>query len=370
MTTPQATVTVIGGVDTHKHTHYAAAIDDQGRLLGHREFPATDDGYVTLLSWMRHHGDVHSIGVESTGSFGATLTRALTKAGVDVIEVNRPNRMARRLEGKSDRLDAEHIARAVLGGTATAVPKAKSGTVEVIRTLRVTRASAVKARTQAFNTLWGVMIGAPSPLRDELVVLTKRTLVNRCLRLRPETDEFLSLAHDPARMLTAGIKTALRDLARRWKALDEEIKTLNKQIEALVRAAAPALVELHGVGVEIAGQFLVTAGDNAERIHSEAAFAKLCGVAPQPASSGRTAGRHRLSRSGDRAANSALYIVTIVRMRHHQPTRDYLARRTAEGLTKREVIRCLKRYIAREIYNNLPRANQTNSPAHEIQRAA
>ena len=296
---------------------------------------------MALLTWMHTHGDVQSIGVESTGSFGATLTRALTKAGVDVVEVNRPNRMARHLDGKSDRLDAEHIARAVLGRTSTAIPKTKSGIVEVIRTLRVTRTSAVKARTQAFNTLWGVMIGAPSPLRDELVVLTKRTLVNRCLRLRPETEQFLSLADDPERMLAAGIKTALRGLARRWKMLDEEIKTFNKQIEALVRSAAPALVGLHGVGVEIAGQFLVTAGDNADRIHSEAAFAKLCGVAPQPASSGRTSGRHRLSRSGDRAANSALYIVTIVRMRHHEPTRDYLERRTAEGLTKREIIRCL-----------------------------
>jgi transposase len=370
MATASANVTVIGGVDTHKHTHYAAAIDDQGRLLGHQEFPATDPGYVELLCWMRSHGEVRSIGVESTGSFGATLTRFLTTANVEVIEVNRPNRLARRLDGKSDRLDAEHIARAVLGRTSTAVPKTKSGIVEVIRTLRVTRSSAVKARTQAFNTLWGVMIGAPSPLRDELVVLTKRTLVNRCLRLRPETDDFLSLASAPERMLTAGIKTALRDLARRWKALDDEIKALNKQIEALVKAAAPELVELHGVGVEIAGQFLVTVGDNPERIHSEAAFAKLCGVAPQPASSGRTTGRHRLSRSGDRAANSALYIITIVRMRHHQPTRDYVERRTAEGRTKREIIRCLKRYIAREIYNNLPAAPRAAAPPGELRQAA
>jgi transposase len=283
------------------------------------------------------------------------LTRALTKAGERIVEVNRPNRVARRMDGKSDRLDAEQIARAVLGQTSTATPKTKSGMVEVIRTLRVTRASAVKARTQAFNTLWGVMIGAPSPLRDELVPLTKRTLVNRCLRLRPETDNLLALTGDPDRLLMAAVKTSLRDLARRWKALDTEIKALNRQIEALVRAAAPNLVQLHGVGVEIAGQFLVTAGDNTDRIPTEAAFAKLCGVAPQPASSGRTTGRHRLSRGGDRAANSALYIVTIVRLRHHQPTRDYVDRRTAEGLSKREIIRCLKRYIAREIFANLPR---------------
>lgn len=210
------------------------------------------------------------------------------------------------------------------------------------------------------------MIVAPSPLRDELVVLSKRTLVNRCLRLRPETDDLLSLAENPDRLLTAGVKISLRDLARRWKILDDEVKALNLQIAALVRAAAPELVELHGVGVEIAGQFLVTTGDNAERIHSEAAFAKLCGVAPQPASSGRTTGRHRLSRGGDRAANSALYIVTIVRMRHHQATRDYVERRSAEGLSKREIIRCLKRYIAREVYANLP---QRADPAHLLATA-
>jgi transposase len=348
-------VTVIGGVDTHKNTHYAAALDDHGRLLGHREFPANDRGYEALLAWIKEHGEVVAIGVESTGSFGATLTRFLTANAVRVVEVNRPNRLARHMDGKSDRLDAEQIARAVLGQTSTATPKAKSGMVEVIRTLRVTRSSAVKARTSAFNTLWGVMIGAPSPLRDELVVLGKKTLVNRCLRLRPESEDLLALATDPDRLLMGAVKTALRDLARRWKSLDEEVKTLNKQIETLVRAAAPDLLELHGVGVEIAGQFLVTAGDNADRIRNEAAFAKLCGVAPQPASSGRTSGRHRLSRGGDRAANSALYIVTIVRLRHHQPTRDYVERRTAEGLSKREIIRCLKRYIAREVYANLPR---------------
>ncbi len=272
-------VCVIGGVDTHKHTHYAAAIDDQGRLLGHREFPASDLGYQALLEWMHGYGDVQTIGVESTGSFGATLTRALTKAGVRVVEVNRPNRAARRMDGKSDRLDAEQIARAVLGQTSTATPKTKSGTVEVIRTLRVTRASAVKARTQALNTLWGVMIGAPSPLRDELVVLTKRTLVNRCSHLRPDSTELLALLDSPERLLMTATKTALRDLARRWKNLDEEIKTLNQHIESLVRAIAPQLVNLHGVGTELAGQFLVTAGDNTDRIHTEAAFAKLCGVA-------------------------------------------------------------------------------------------
>ncbi len=219
--------------------------------------------------------------------------------------------------------------------------------------LRVTRSSAVKARTQAFLTLHGIMIGSPPPLRDELVKLSKRTLVQRCAGLRPETEDLLELMDHPHRLQVAASKRTLRDLARRWLVLDAEVKALDRQIKALVERTAPQLVALFGVGIEVAGQLLVTAGDNSQRIRSEAALAKLCGVAPQPASSGRTTGRHRLSRSGDRAANSALYIVAITRMRHHEPTRTYFARRTAQGLTKREIIRCIKRYIVREVFKAL-----------------
>ncbi|HEX6349684.1 MAG TPA: IS110 family transposase [Candidatus Dormibacteraeota bacterium] len=354
MTNPEADV--IGGVDTHKHAHHAAVIDGNGRLLAAREFLSDAASEADLLAWMRAHGAVRAIGVEGTGFYGASLARFLIGQGQVVVEVNRPNHSARRTDGKSDRLDAEQVARAVLARTATSVPKTRSGAVEVIRILRVTRASAVKSRTQAFLCLHGVVISAPSPLRDELVKLGKRTLVNRCLRLRPDTDDLVEAIGDPDRMLLAGVKRCLRDLARRWKTLDEEVKTLSDQIKAVVELTAPELASLFGVAAEAAGQFLVTAGGNPERIHSEAAFAKLCGAAPQPASSGRSTGRHRLSRSGDRAANSALYMVAIVRLRHHAPTRAYVARRTAEGLSKREIIRCLKRYIAREVFAALPRS--------------
>jgi transposase len=352
---------VIGGVDTHKRTHHAAVIDSNGRLLDDREFSTDGAGEAALLAWLRSHGTVDAVGIEGAGFYGAALTKHLTASGVRVVEVNRPNRAARRADGKSDRLDAEQAARAVLASTATAVPKSKCGTVEVIRMLRVTRSSAVKARTQAFLTLHGIMIGAPTALRDELVKLSKRTLVNRCARLRPETEDLLELINEPDRLQLAAAKRTLRDLARRWLTLDIEIKALSAQIKTLVERTAPELVNLYGVGTEIAGQFLVTAGDNTERIHSEKAFAKLCGVAPQPASSGRTTGRHRLSRSGDRAANSALYIIAITRLRRHEPTRTYFARRTAEGLTKREIIRCLKRYIAREVFAALPRIDHDTS---------
>jgi transposase len=364
MSMANSTEPVIGGVDTHKHTHHAAVVDRAGRLLAEREFRADATGHAELCSWMRSFGEVEAVGIEGTGSYGAALTRQLAADGVRVLEVNRPNRSARRADGKSDRLDAEQAARAVLGMTATAIPKTKSGPIEVVRMLRVTRSSAVKSRTQAFLTLHGIVIDSPSALHDELVKLSKRTLVNRCARLRPDTGDLLEVLDDPERLLMTAAKLTLRDLARRWLALDAEVKDLSRQIKALVERTAPQLVNLFGVGTELAGQFLVTAGDNPQRIRNEAAFAKLCGAAPQPASSGKTTGRHRLSRSGDRAANSALYIVAIVRLRHHQPTRDYVARRTAEGLTKREIIRCLKRYIAREIYTALPRPPQPETLAN------
>ena len=230
---------VIGGVDTHKRTHYAAVIGDNGRQLGHREFPANARGYASLLNWMRSHGDIRAIGVESSGSFGATLTRFLVDAGAEVVEVNQPNRHARHMDGKSDRLDAEQIARSVLAETGVATPKSKSGPIEVIRMLRIARASAVRSRTQAFNNLFGTMISAPSAIRDDLVELTKRTFVNRCLELRPETENLLELIDDPDRLVVAGVKLTLRDLARRWKTLDAEIKTLSRQIEAIVTHVAP-----------------------------------------------------------------------------------------------------------------------------------
>jgi transposase len=352
---PTTAERVIGGVDTHKGTHHAAVLAASGRLLGDRQFPASMEGHRALLDWMRSFGAIEAIGVEGTSSYGGALTRLLVEEGERVLEVNRPSRTARRLHGKSDQLDAEQAARAVLAGTATAVPKSKSGPVEAIRILRIARSTAVKARTQAMNALQSIIVTAPDTLREELIALRARTLITRCARLRPETGQLVTLASDPERMLLTATKTALRDLAIRWQKLDTEIKQLTAAIGALVEHAAPQLTALHGVGTEIAGQLLITAGDNPERLTSEAAFAKLCGVAPQPASSGRTTGRHRLSRGGDRAANSALYLIAITRMRRHEPTLAYVARRTSEGLSKREILRCLKRFIAREVFAALPR---------------
>ena len=344
---------VIGGVDTHGATHHAALIDARlGRELADRQFPATAAGYRELAAWLRGHGPLLAVGVEGTGSYGAGLARHLAGSGITVVEVDRPDRKTRRARGKSDPIDAYAAATAVASGRASGAPKSRAGAVEGIRVLRVARSSAVKARTQAINQIRALLVTAPAVLREHVAGCTRPALVRSLARMRPGAD----LA-DPLN----ATKSALRHLARRHQDLDREIAELDAAILPLVRQANPVLLEVYGLGPETAGQLLATAGDNPERLTSEAAFAHLCGVAPKPASSGRTQ-RHRLNRGGDRQANAALYHVVIVRMRHHQPTRDYVERRTREGLSTLEIIRCLKRYIAREVYHALTAALPAQTP--------
>jgi transposase len=345
MTSTRAVVTV--GVDTHSDVHHAAVIDAVGRPVADAGFPTTPDGYRQLLTWAGEHGEVAAFGVEGTGAYGAGLARHLRAGGQTVIEVDRPDRKTRRQRGKSDPIDAYAAAAAVLSGAANGTPKTRDGQVEAIRTLRVARRSAVKARTQAINQLKAVLLTGPAALRQALVGQTTRELLGTCRRFR--ADKRPAEAADP---VTAAAKITLRRLARRIAALTEEIEELDAELRPLVTLAAPALMAVYGVGTEVAAQLLTTAGDNPDRLRSEAAFAQLCGTAPLPASSGRTT-RHRLNRGGDRHANYALHIIALVRLSSHQPTRAYAARRRAEGMSNLEIIRCLKRYIAREIHHVL-----------------
>jgi transposase len=335
-------VRVTVGVDTHRDVHVAVALDHLGRRLDDLEIPTTAAGYEALLDWAQAFGEIDTVGVEGTNSYGAGLTRALTAAGVAVVEVVRPNRQKRRLQGKSDPLDAENAARAVLSGEAVATPRySDDDAVEMIRVLRVARSTAMRARTQAINALRSLIVTAPSELRDQLRNRPTTELIEIALRLRPYGND-----------VNATTKQALRSLARRYRGLDDEITELDTTIAELTEQAAPALVAVFGVGTETASTLLVTAGTNPNRVKSEASFAMLCGVAPLPASSGPNT-RYRLNRSGDRQANAALHRIALVRMRWHEPTQRYVQRRLTEGKTKREIIRCLKRYIAREIYKIL-----------------
>ena len=336
-------------MDTHIDTHTVAALDGLGRLLGHQVFATTAVGYADLLDWLTSWGSLVAVGIEGTGSYGAGRARHLTASGVQIVEVDHPDRRTRRTFGKSDPVDAVAAARAVQAGTATGTPKTRDGVVESIRALRVARNGAIKAHTAAINALRQMVITAPDELRANLAGLGSKTLVATCARLRPA-----DLA-DPIQ----GVKAALRRLARRCQLLADEITDADTDLEALVARVAPALLDRFGVGTEVAGQLLITAGDNPGRLRCEASFAALCGASPIAASSGRT-NRHRLNRGGDRAANSALHRIVIVRMRYHQPTRTYVERRTNQRLSKREIIRCLKRYIARELLPDI----QTALPAH------
>jgi transposase len=340
MTAPLVSVTV--GVDTHRDVHVAAVVDHTGRLLGTQVFPASTRGYVALVTWAERFGPVERVGVEGTGTYGAGLTRFVRAYGVEVVEVDRPDRSLRRRQGKSDPIDAQAAARATLAGVAATTPKTREGQVEMIRVLRVARRGAMKARVAAAEQLYGVLYSAPEELRQPLLGLKTKALVQVCAAMRPGS----------LTSTTAATKTALRVLARRWQQLQAELTQLDAQLQVLVSAVAPALVALPGVGVDTAGQLLVTAGDNPQRLRGEAAFAHLCGVAPIPASSGRTH-RYRLNRGGDRQANHALWRIALVRMRCHPPTRAYVERRTKQGLSKLDIMRCLKRYIAREVYHQL-----------------
>jgi transposase len=334
---------VVLGVDTHLDVHVAVALDGLGRRLGELAVPTTEKGYESLICWAEGFGRVRGAGVEGTSSYGAGLARHLRAIGIRVLEVERPKRRHLRRKGKSDSRDAEAAARTMLAGETAGEPKSADGRVEMIRVLRAARRSAVKARTQAANQLRGVRVTAPETLRRRLRRVSTKELVAVAARFRP--------GGNPCGVEDA-TRFALRSVARRYQALSEEIAQLNAQLDRLVAETAPELTSLPAIGTDHAATLLMVAGDNPERLGSEASFASLCGVSPVEASSGKVV-RHRLNRGGNRDANRALHLICVVRMRIDQRTRRYAARRASEGKSKKEIIRCLKRYVAREVYRVL-----------------
>jgi transposase len=357
MTEPRRRVT--GGVDTHKHTHTAAALDQLGRELGVAEFDADRAGYRALTAWLGSFGEIDAVGVEGTGAWGAGLARHLANEQVRVIEVQRPNRQDRRRYGKSDPTDALSAARAVLAERETTTPKSADGPIESIRLLRVARRSARKARSQAINQIHNVIDTAPEPLRQQFRGLDTNKKITLAARFRI----------GPIDSTTAAAKMTLRSLARRCRDLADELGDLDQAIKTLIEQAAPSLLELNGVGTNCAAALFVAAGDNPERLNNERSYAALCGSSPIDASSGLQR-RHRLNRGGNRQANAALYIIVISRLRWDKRTQTYMTRRLAQGRTRKEIIRCLKRYIAREIYTTITRELNHQHPQPTLQTAA
>lgn len=334
---------ITGGVDTHLDTHVVAALDELGALIGVQSFETTVAGYREALQWLRSLGTVELVGVEGTGSYGAGLTRHLLAEDVPVVEVDRPNRQRRRRRGKSDPQDAITAARAAQSGDALGAAKTRNGSVEAIRVLRVVCSSARNDRTRALNQMRSLVSTAPDDVREELRGLSIFRLVQRATSFRPRGTG----ASDAT-------KLALRTLARRVQALDVELKSTRKLIAELVAETAPELLARPCIGPDTASALLVAAGDNPQRLANERTFAHLCGASPIDASSGKNE-RHRLNRGGDRQANAALWRIVLTPLRYDEQSQTYFERRLAEGLTKKEAIRCLKRYVAREVFAHLPR---------------
>ena len=339
------TRTVTGGVDTHLDTHVAAALDANGGVLGVETFPTTPAGLEQLHDWLAGFGSLTRVGVEGTGAYGAGLARLLRRRGVEVVEVDRPNRQARRQHGKSDPADAVEAARAALSGRARGIAKTADGNVEAMRALLIAKRSAREARITCLNQIRHLGFCGPEELRERFRGVPRSALAERAAALRPRPDSDI---------VTYATKMAMRTLGRRVIALEEDNDTIDALLARLVAATAPELVELYGVGTDTAAILLVAAGDNADRLRSEAAWARLCGVAPLPASSGKVT-RHRLNRGGNRQANHALWRIVFTRMSSEPRTRAYVTRRLEEGLSKPEIMRVLKRYVAREVYRYLPR---------------
>ena len=333
---------ITGGVDTHADVHVAAALDPIGGLLGVREFPATAAGYGRLMSWLGGFGTVALVGIEGTGSYGAGLARHITTAGVRVVEVDRSDRQDRRRQGKSDPLDAVSATRAAQSGRARGASKGRDGAVEAIRALMVAKRSAAGERTQTINQARALILTGPDDLRARFTGQTAAALVAGLASLRPR----------PGSTVGYATRIALRELGRRAEFLDGQLERLDEFIGPLVAVRAPGLLSLYGIGSHTAALLLVAAGDHPERLRSEAAWAHLCGAAPIPASSGKTV-RRRLNPGGDRQANHALWRIVFTRLGSDPATRAYAERRTAEGKSKKEIIRCLKRYVAREVYPHL-----------------
>lgn len=342
-------IKTVAGVDTHSGTHTLALLDTNGRPLMTQTFTADPGGYGKLVAAIGDPGDCVGIGVEGTNSFGAGLTRRLTASGFNVFEVLRPRRSVRRRDGKSDPIDAVAAAKSVLAGDGISVPKSSDGWVEALRHLNAERGQMVTAMTAISNSTLGMLITAPEHIRERYRGLRSEARMSR-----------LAVCHPAGSLVEQSVLAALKTAGKAWKALKEQADLMEERMRIILEEHAQPLLDVYCASTVIAATLAIVAGDNPERIHSEAAFAKLCGACPLPASSGKT-NRHRLNKGGNRQGNMALHRIAIVRLRYHRPTRDYVARKTAEGKSKLEIIRCLKRYIAREIYRALIAARNSRS---------
>lgn len=336
-------VDVVVGVDTHVHTHSAAAVDARtGGVIDEITVEATADGYAQLVEFADEHAILRAWAIEGTGGHGAGLARHLAHREEVVVELDRPQRAQRRNGAKSDPLDAIRAAREALARPRLGTPRS-AGDRQALSVLLAARRSAVNAGTDAQRQVFSLVIAAPESIRERFRGQKLPAMLKTAASLRTRASWDVE---------TTTTVVVLRSLARRAHALGEEALEHEKAIHKIVRSWRPDLLEQFGVGPIVAATVLC-AWSHPGRIHSEAAFAMLAGAAPIPANSGQVTTRHRLNRYGDRQLNRALHTITLSRIRYDQRTRNYVQRRTTDGKTPREIKRCLKRYIARDLYRLL-----------------
>ena len=356
---------VVAGVDTHADTHWLCVLDESGRVALSEEFPATAEGYAALADAIGDPTGCAAVGVEGTCSYGAGLADELARRGFRVLEVlnKRKGRKRGRGEGKDDAIDAERAARDVLAADGTSVPKLRGGWVDDLRSLLVARDRCVSAAVEAHAAALSLARCAPEAERRRWEGMKRQAMMDAMAGIEEEG--------------ATALGRSMLALARAWRACSDEAEALEAEMRRVLEEGCPSLLAVYCCGPVSAAQLAVAAGENPSRLRSEASFAMLCGAAPIPASSGKTSGRMRLNRGGDRRANSALHTIAVRRMRYDPGTRAYVERRSSgtRPLTKAEVTRCLKRYVAREVYRALMHPHDVGervdrSSLREARRAA
>lgn len=343
---------VVAGIDTHENTHTIALLDRVGAPVATATHHADSDGYRRTVDFIRSHGACAAVGVEGTNSYGAGLRKHLQSQGMLVFEVLRPKRQVRRMDGKSDPIDAVEAARAVLAGRGLSTPKDGDGHAEALRFLDAARTQLVRAMTALSNSAGDMLITAPEAFRSRW----------RHGRAADALKRIASTTATGSGIVETSLMAALKVMGRQYRELERHADELERRMREILDEHAPAVLAIYGAGTITAARLVATAGDNPGRIRSEAAFAKLCGACPIPASSGKT-NRHRLNRGGDRNANSALHRIALVRMSHPHPrTKAYIERKRGQGMSTKEILRCIKRAICREAYRAICHPERIQPP--------
>jgi len=334
---------VILGIDTHKHTHTVAVISSTGLEMDSKQFEANSCGFKKAYLWASEFGVILRAGIESTGSYGAGISRYLTENDIKVYDVYAPDRLRRYRSGKDDSIDAYSAAEAALSYTRCTPAKDHDDRTDALRMMETSYSQLVKQHTASINTLKAELVTLPNQARERLEALSTKDLIKTCARV-DTSKAFKDLEH--------GVRFALSAMARTLQALDKEISVLDKEIARLAKELLPHTVALQGVGHHGAVKFLSAIGTGIDRLSGEAAFAMACGVSPVPVSSGN---KHhfRLNRGGNRQANSALHFMALTRMRLDERTKAFITKKTSEGKSKKDAMRALKRYLAREVFGAL-----------------